>query len=316
MEDTPKVSIVLPIYNGAKYMRKSIDSCLNQTYKNIELIIVDDASTDETPDIIKSYTDNRIRYIRHEKNKYLPAALNTGFARATGDYLTWTSDDNYYADTAIEKMLNFLIKKNASFVYCDFYRFKITNPSNYKITKLPDELKLEKQNDVGPCFLYEKKIKKDIGEYDPNTYLAEDCDYWIRVSKKFKMYHLSEPLYYYGEHIDSLTANKSYDIRIMRNLVRIKNDVIDIEEAVDDLLSVINRSYLYLLRTSKYLRKIQLDKKVTRFLFSMKIRNQLKEYKFKNKDLLETKLAIKKILISRFLLLIITHRRQTHSTFF
>jgi len=72
-----KVSIVLPTYNGAKYIRQSIDSCLNQTYKNIELIIVNDGSTDGTPEIIRSYEDGRIKYLTHEKNKGLPHALNT-----------------------------------------------------------------------------------------------------------------------------------------------------------------------------------------------------------------------------------------------
>src|SRR3989304_1114440 len=114
---SPKVSIVLPTYNGARYIRQSIDSCVHQTYRNIELIIVDDASTDNTPEIIASYKDERIKYFRHEKNMGLPHALNAGFAEANGDCLTWTSDDNYYAKEAIEKMLSFLIKKSSSFIY-------------------------------------------------------------------------------------------------------------------------------------------------------------------------------------------------------
>lgn len=70
-----KVSIVLPTHNGARYLRQSIDSCLNQTYKNLELIIVDDGSIDVTPDIIMSYQDKRIKYIRHEKKKGLHMRL-------------------------------------------------------------------------------------------------------------------------------------------------------------------------------------------------------------------------------------------------
>lgn len=100
-ENSPKVSIVLPTYNGARYLRQSIDSCLGQTYRNLELIVVDDASTDTTPEIIRSYQDPRIRVIRHEKSKMLPESLNTGFRAVSGDYLTWTSDDNYYVPEAI-----------------------------------------------------------------------------------------------------------------------------------------------------------------------------------------------------------------------
>jgi glycosyltransferase involved in cell wall biosynthesis len=71
-EHWPKVSIILPTYNGSKYLRQAIDSCLKQTYKNIELIIVDDGSTDGSPKIIRSYNDSRIIYIRHEKIKASP----------------------------------------------------------------------------------------------------------------------------------------------------------------------------------------------------------------------------------------------------
>src|SRR3989338_242445 len=126
-EGSPKVSIVLPTYNGAKYIRQSIESCLDQTYKNIELIIVDDASTDETPKIVKSYADPRLVYIRHEKNMKLPAAFNTGFSRASGDYLTWTSDDNFYDVSAIDKMLGFMRDNACDFVYCDFYEVKMVD---------------------------------------------------------------------------------------------------------------------------------------------------------------------------------------------
>ena len=106
--NNPKVSIILPTYNGAKYLRESIDSCLSQTHKNIELIIVDDCSTDQTSQIIKPYQDARIRYIRNEKNMRLPRSLNIGFALATGEYLTWTSDDNQFLPHAIETMLKIL----------------------------------------------------------------------------------------------------------------------------------------------------------------------------------------------------------------
>lgn len=92
------ISIVLPIYNGEKYMKQSIDSVINQTYANWELLIVDDGSTDNTAAIAREYAekDNRIKYYKNPQNMRLPKTLNRGFSLATGDYLTWTSDDNYY----------------------------------------------------------------------------------------------------------------------------------------------------------------------------------------------------------------------------
>ena len=99
------ISIVLPIYNGEKYMKQSIDSVINQTYANWELLIVDDGSTDNTAAIAREYAekDNRIKYYKNPQNMRLPKTLNRGFSLATGDYLTWTSDDNYYYPTALEK---------------------------------------------------------------------------------------------------------------------------------------------------------------------------------------------------------------------
>src|SRR5437870_4846053 len=102
-----KVTIVLPVYNGQTYLRQSIESCLKQTHRNFELVVVDDCSTDNSPSIITEYArqDSRIISIRNTTNRRLPGALNVGFAASTGDFLTWTSDDNYYAPTAIEVLV-------------------------------------------------------------------------------------------------------------------------------------------------------------------------------------------------------------------
>ena len=283
----PKVSIVLPTYNGAKYIRQSIDSCLNQTYKNIELIIVDDGSTDETPEIIKSYQDERIKYLRHDKNRGLPNALNTGFANATGEYLTWTSDDNYYDEEAIGKMLSFLIDKNCSFVYCDYYVFKENDHSNLNIVKLPDIPALETHNDIGTCFLYSTRIKEAIGEYDDEAFLGEDYDYWIRISKQFSMCHIAEALYYFRTHSKSLSVSRFYEVRIANILVRMKNEIVDVNQAVDFLVSLIARKYPGYFRVNKVLAKI---------LSSRKINNILRDFQIKRISFEDAKLSLRDII--------------------
>jgi len=119
-ESSPKVSIVLPTYNGERYLRRAIESCLEQTHQNIELVVVDDCSTDSTPEIIQSFADPRLVYLRNQRNQGLPRGLNIGFARTTGQYLSWTSDDNEYAPTAIEEMLRALRDSpDGEFVYAD-----------------------------------------------------------------------------------------------------------------------------------------------------------------------------------------------------
>jgi glycosyltransferase involved in cell wall biosynthesis len=278
-ENFPKISIVLPTYNGSRYIRKSIESCLAQTYKNIELIVVDDGSEDETPQIIASYEDKRLKYIRHNKNEGLPRALNTGFSNAKGEYLTWTSDDNYYVATAIQRMLFFLREKNCSFVFCDYF-FIFEGTDSIKRANLPDSVALEKGNNIGCCFLYLKEVKETVGQYDPDTKLAEDYDYWIRVSKKYRLCHLGEPLYFYRVHDKSLYVSRYTEVKIVDFLVRLKNDIIDGERITSLLLDLI-------VKKNNGIYKI--DTFIVKALFAKKINFILSRYKTNEKNFTETK---------------------------
>lgn len=121
--DKKKVTIVLPVYNGEQVLPDAIESVLAQTYQNFELLIVNDCSTDQTEKIIDRYVQRgtRIRKINNVRNLKLPASLNVGFQNATGEYWTWTSDDNKYKPEAIECMVNYL-EDNLSccMVYSDY----------------------------------------------------------------------------------------------------------------------------------------------------------------------------------------------------
>lgn len=94
LQEKPLVSIVLPVYNGEKYLRESLDSILAQTMEDWELIAVDDCSKDATPQILADYaaSDSRIRVMRNAENQRLPRSLNIGFAEARGEFLTWTDE--------------------------------------------------------------------------------------------------------------------------------------------------------------------------------------------------------------------------------
>ena len=121
MNKKPLVSIVLPTFNGERYLRQSIGSVISQQYKNWELIIVDDHSTDSTSAIIDEFTDtdSRIKVIHNSTNQKLPKSLNIGFEKAKGDLLTWTSDDNLYLPNALGEMVDiFLSDSDLGFVFC------------------------------------------------------------------------------------------------------------------------------------------------------------------------------------------------------
>ncbi|MCM1235283.1 MAG: glycosyltransferase [Ruminococcus flavefaciens] len=205
-----KVSVILPVYNGEQYLEEALESILSQTYTNIELVIVDDCSTDRTEEIITKYSesDRRIRYIRNAVNLKLPRTLNVGFANAEGDYLTWTSDDNRYKPEALERMVYWIESKpDIDMVYADYTGID----SGGKITcekEMGEPSELPFHNVVGACFLYKREVAQKAGEYDPDLFLAEDYDYWIRIKRAGRLMHIHENLYYYREHGKSLTLSK------------------------------------------------------------------------------------------------------------
>jgi len=208
-----KVSIILPTYNGVKHIKQCINSCLNQTYKNIELIIVDDGSLEDIRKIIQAYTDNRIIYIRHKKNLGLANALNTGFSNASGEYLTWTSDDNFYDSRAIEFMIEALEKNSKiNFIYTNYYTID-EEGKKLKAIKVGSVKSLDRCNCIGPCFLYRRRVYEKIGGYNPVFFLAEDYEYWLRIREQFKMQKLNQFLYFYRKHKNRLTTN--YKIAII-----------------------------------------------------------------------------------------------------
>lgn len=206
------ISIVLPVYNGSQYIRQSVQSILDQTHKNWDLLIIDDCSTDSTPGIISEYCalDPRIKSVRHEKNRRLPGSLNTGFHLVTGEYVTWTSDDNLYRPTALQEMAGLLDdNKDLSFVYSDFdlidedgRLIESVSAGDWKDLGLTDV--------IGGCFLYRRIIHETIGYYDETTFLAEDLEFELRaLVNGFNFMPLHKNLYQYRDHPDSLTNTKA-----------------------------------------------------------------------------------------------------------
>lgn len=206
------VSIILPTYNGEKYIRTSVESCLNQTHTNIELIIVNDCSKDNTLSIVEAYAqkDARIKIINNPINKKLPRSLNEGFKLASGSYYTWTSDDNYYSNDAIETMLNKLEQSGHDLIYAD-YKI-IDDDGKFVADKHLGNINQSfiKWLGCGACFLYKKEVHERNNGYDPSTFLIEDYDFFLRAYLNSGFEYLPQPdLYFYRHHESSLTAGNS-----------------------------------------------------------------------------------------------------------
>ena len=214
MNNNPAISVVLPTHNGSGYLDESIKSIVAQTHKNWELIVVDDASTDDTPTKIQSWvaSDSRIRAVYLQENRKLPGALNEGFRHASADLFTWTSDDNCYRPSAFARMLAMLdAKPKVAVVYADSTLVDENGSPIRPMPVAPPE-KLPFGNCIGACFLYRRAVHEKLGGYDEEMFLAEDYDFWLRASNDFQFEPLHEPLYFYRSHNGTLSSRKTRGI--------------------------------------------------------------------------------------------------------
>ena len=225
MNKKPLVSIVLPTFNGERYLRQSIGSVISQQYKNWELIIVDDHSTDSTSAIIDKFTetDPRIKVIHNSTNQKLPKSLNIGFEKAKGDLLTWTSDDNLYLPNALGEMVDiFLSDSDLGFVFC---AQEIIDQNGMPIESGVPKYKLfdlAYKNICGACFMYRREAALCTGTYDADLFCAEDYDYFCRLSLNAKTMYFPKILYRYRKHSGNLSSTRVELADINANAVRLR----------------------------------------------------------------------------------------------
>ena len=185
----PKVSIVIPVYNGANYMREAIDSALAQTYDNIEVIVVNDGSTDNTEEIALSYGD-KIRYFS-KSNGGVATALNMAIENMHGEYFSWLSHDDVYFPNKIEAQINMLSEYGdyeavvfSGFVYIDDKSKQIPRllpTDKYTEEELSRPLFPVLYGMGGCCFLIHKSHFNRVGFFDEALRMTQDYDLWFRV---------------------------------------------------------------------------------------------------------------------------------------
>lgn len=228
------VSVVLPVYNGGDILAHSIDSVLKQSYRNLELIIINDGSKDDTLKVAERYAkkDSRIRVLTQE-NKKIPRTLSRGFSEARGEFLTWTSADNIMDSDFIEKMVEEL--KTTPQTSMIWGNMRLINAKGKKYTKhgwyefplgsgnvmFPGdayELNTYANNTIGAAFMYRKVAAEILGCYSSYKHTLEDYDYWMRMNSLLELRHTSftKPVYSYRWHDGSLTA-KDKELGITKN---------------------------------------------------------------------------------------------------
>lgn len=197
----PKVSIIIPVYNGSNYLREAIDSALAQTHKNVEVIVVNDGSTDGggTETIAKSY-GNRIRYIFKE-NGGVASALNAGIREMTGEYFSWLSHDDIYFPHKLETQVNFLKTSGKETILYSDYEFIDAHGRFLGVNRVPSvspaafRRALIVSDPVNGCTLLIPRICfEKTGLFNEELRSIQDYDMWFRLAREFPFVHVPEVL--------------------------------------------------------------------------------------------------------------------------
>jgi glycosyltransferase involved in cell wall biosynthesis len=213
-----KVSVIIPAYNRYAYIRRAIESVLNQSYKDIELIVVDDGSTDNTREILEDY-EPRMLLLEHEggANKGQSAAINLGLQNAQGEYIAILDSDDCWETNKIELQIAYLqqnpdvglvygngiaVDENGEYLY-DIYK------PNHEEKNIPSSLLVDCYFFVPTNSLFRAEILELTGGFDESLRTAQDHDMGIRIAEVTKLAYINNSLFHYRRHDDSISRKRA-----------------------------------------------------------------------------------------------------------
>jgi glycosyltransferase involved in cell wall biosynthesis len=225
----PIVSVILPVYNGEKTIGRAVESILSQTYTSFEFIIINDGSTDETPEILSSFHDERMRFL-HQENRGLVASLNRGITEATGKYIARMDADDCAMSERPKKQVEFMennptvgvLGTAATIVYSD---------GTQRVRHRPLDTTSIRKNIVKICpfchssVMIRRKVFNEVGTYDASKdgskkLLVEDYDLWVRVlAAGYDLANLPDVLMTYYREPDSILRRRSISMRIKQQVL-------------------------------------------------------------------------------------------------
>jgi len=237
MKNNPLVSVIIPAYNHEMYIEEALQSVIDQTYKNIELIVIDDGSTDRTAEIIENFRkknqDKNIQFIK-KQNEGICKTLNRGLVLATGDYVAFLASDDKWIENKIDEQVAFMENnKNIGLVCSDAYFTKFNQDTNLKWSNYKAGMDQYFKKGIQNCNMHEvllarpllcavtvmlrRSIFNEVDYFDEKL-RSEDTDMWLRVARKYPIGYINQPLVYYRMHGTNISNN---NLKLIRGLLRI-----------------------------------------------------------------------------------------------
>ncbi len=233
----PLITVLMPVYNGERYLKQAIKSILNQTYINFEFIIIDDGSSDHSANIIKSYADQRIILVQNKKNLGLIRTLDKGIRIASGKYIARMDADDISFSTRLATQVNFMEKHPDMGMSGTAIQIIDDNGKQGSIVTFPNNSSVLKWHlcfycpFAHPSVMFHTGVAKKAGGYFSKNligreqYSAEDYDLWRRISAISNIHNISEPLIYLRKHDKNLT--KIYELEHHKNSVIISRSLMN-----------------------------------------------------------------------------------------
>jgi CMP-N-acetylneuraminic acid synthetase len=233
-----KASIIITAHNYAEYLEHCLDSALSQTYESFEVIVIDDGSTDETPEILETYRQENpetLRTIRLD-GRGLPAASNAGIDAAHGEYVVRLDADDYFDENLVTVEAGYLDDNPlVDLVYPDYYTINDSEEiiDHVRNMRVNDEVKLLNRSPLAAGAMYRKSAWEAIGGYNEDLDYQEDFDFWIRFINQHTVRNVNLPLMYYRQHGDNMSNNLSGRLNARRD---VKAEFVDVNlsSKIDD----------------------------------------------------------------------------------
>lgn len=199
-----KVSIIIPTYNRADVLTASVQSVLQQTYADFELLIIDDGSSDNTDIVVESLGDERIRYVKMPENKGVAAARNEGLRQAKHDYIAFQDSDDYWMPDKLEKQMEFLTQRpEAGLLYCPYVCQKADGSTilvpggNIPLSEKQGHIYpyMLQRNTIGtPGVLMRRKCLENAGLFNESLTCLEDWEFFLRIARAYEIAFQEEPM--------------------------------------------------------------------------------------------------------------------------